>query len=391
MPLQQISLDQSIYNKNKTNNIKQVSNAPKTRYAGELPTSNRFIDEQRALWAAEDKATKERRAAQSDAAQELGLRVADVMGKQQQGQVQQQQAMAQQVEQNPYGAAEEMFKFMLTLPEENQNALLQQIFTPTEASGTITMGGRTEKVGGGEYNPIANVFVEKGWAMVDKQGNVTLNRPVKETEKGTYTYNAEDNLIVDTATGETKNVTIPKDAEDKITPEDIIKVASEARSLITGLVDPSYIEGLTPEGRSTFFENAKKSYKEQIAYLFGLAYNVTPEEATKIANSVPSLTEKDFTATPTTATTPPPAKTGDEAMANNIYNAIKDKPSISQEEKDYYISQYGADTWALVKEMLDKNKPVSPIPTAPVSQTPKTPASLNFNLQEKLKEIRERR
>ena len=76
MPLQQISLDQSIYKKGQAAYSQalrpQRGNTTDTHQEYGLP-SNSFVDKQKAEWAAQDKATKQQREQQSSQLQNIGM------------------------------------------------------------------------------------------------------------------------------------------------------------------------------------------------------------------------------------------------------------------------------------------------------------------------------
>ena len=202
MPLQQISLDQSIYKKKDTNiNRQQPSqrsgSSGSTGGVGHLTaagmTEDSFTERQKQIWADQDKKQKEEREASMQQAQEIGMRVKDGLMKeqvsaQQQAGQQQQQAIQtkQQIEANPEPAAQEMYNLMKTLPDDAKTQLLNQLFTPTSSGSSISSGGKEVQVGGEKYNPLANVFLEKGWAMFDAKGQVNLSEPEREFEKGTF-------------------------------------------------------------------------------------------------------------------------------------------------------------------------------------------------------------
>ena len=121
---------------------------------------------------------------------------------QQRQQVQQVQAQTkQQIESNPEPAAKEMYELMKTLPDDAKQQLLQQIFTPTSTGGFVEAGG-VKKGMPDKYNPIANVFIDKGWAMFDPQGNVNLSEPEATYEKGTFELQP-DGTAFNTQTGTT--------------------------------------------------------------------------------------------------------------------------------------------------------------------------------------------
>ena len=201
MPLQQISLDQSIYKKKDTDinrqQPSQKSSANGSPRTGHLTaagaTEDSFTERQKALWAEQDKKQKEEREASMQQAQEIGMRVRAGLAKEQASAQQQQQSVQQQqvksqkeIEANPEPAAQEMYNLMKTLPDDAKTQLLNQLFTPTSSGSTVSSGGKTVQVGGEKYNPLANVFLEKGWAMFDAKGNVNLSEPEREFEKGTF-------------------------------------------------------------------------------------------------------------------------------------------------------------------------------------------------------------
>ena len=385
MPFQQISLDQSIYNKPKKSPISQALRPqggkqykgpivnPSQGWTG-LPgfsdeakaiyEQNSFVDKQKEEWAAQDKATKQQREQQSSQLQNIGMQTVQQQQQQKQ-QVQQQQAQVkQQIESNPEPAADEMWKFYLSLPEENQPMFLDQISKQTSSGSTVSSGGRTVQVGGAKYNPIFNNWIEKGYVMFDPKGNIVVNKPEATYEKGTFTE-MKNGDILNTSTNEV--IVRAGDIPEGINPTQILDVIKEARAYTTGLVDPSMIEGLTPEGRSTFFDRADKKFKEHVSWILQNTYNMTLEQATKIANNMP---KEDTIGAPTGG------EKGDTTMAYNIYDSIKGK-EVSQEEKNYYITTYGQETWDIVERKLKEEsgtKKPSPItPTKQPTMVPTTP------------------
>ena len=350
MPFQQIALDQSIYNKPKKSPISSALK-PQTQQRGGFTAAggnepNRFVEEQRAQWAAEDKAKKAERDTQMQKAQELGMRVGDVLKNQAQQQVQQQQATTQQIESNPEAAAEEMWKFILTLPEENRQALVDKVFTPTSAGGTISSAGKEIKTAP-KYNPIANVWLEKGYVMFDPKGNLVINKPQREFEKATFTE-TDTGDILNTATGEViiKSGDIPKG----ITSTEILDVIKEARAYTTGLVDPSFIEAMTPEGRSTFFESADKKFKEHVGWILQKTYNMTLEEATKIANGLP-MQEDLFGGGGNT----------DQTIVSDLKRLFDENPDEINNRKAYE-DKYGAENVSAALGGTNKTKVIEKVP-----------------------------
>ena len=359
MPFQQVSLDQSIYKKPKPQ-VEQKSPVSQAlrpqggkQYKGPIVNpsqgwtglpgfsdeakgiyeQNSFVDKQKAEWAAQDKATKQQREQQSSQLQNIGMQTVQQQQQKKQ-QVQQQQAQQQQqIESNPEPAAKEMYELMKTLPDEAKTQLLNQIFTPTSTGGSISSGGKEVKMGA-KYNPIAGVFLEKGWAMFDPKGNVNLSEPEPIAEKGTYTQNANGDVL-NTATGE---VVLNKgDIPEGINPTQILDVIKEARAYTTGLVDPSMIEGLTPEGRSTFFDRADKKFKEHVSWILQNTYSMTLEQATKIANGMP---KEDTIGAPTGGGT-----TTDPTIVGDLTKLFKENPNEVSNRKAYE-DKYGAENVA---------------------------------------------
>jgi len=307
MPLQQISLDQSIYKKKDTNiNRQQPSqrsgSSGSTGGVGHLTaagmTEDSFTERQKQIWADQDKKQKEEREASMQQAQEIGMRVKDglmkeqVSAQQQAGQQQQQQAeIKAKIEANPEPYAEEQWKFFLSLDKEGQKRFTDQIFAPAPV-GQSTINGqpvpnaKTKYAGGA----IADYWIDKGYVMFDQKGNVTVNKPEEKFEKGTFKTVAHDGNLYsyNTATGEEDLAVKGSDIPKGITQEKLMDVFKEARQFVTGLYDPSTIEKITPEGIQSFQDNANKAYKAQVASLLKNVYNVTLEEATKIVNGLPT-------------------------------------------------------------------------------------------------------
>ena len=268
MPFQQINLDQSIYNKKKQQQSpysqaltpQRQSQGQGQSGVGHLTAAgatDSYVEQQKARWAAEDKEKKAERERKIQEAQEMGMRIRAGLEKetqttlrmnqqrQQQQVAQQQQQVAQQqkIESNPEPAAKEMYELLKTLPDEAKAQLLNQIFTPTSTGGSISSDGKEVKMGA-KYNPIANVFIEKGWAMFDQKGNVSFNEAEDVYEKGTFEIVEKGGVIykINTATGE--EIVLGKTGK----PEDVVnKINKEANE--KGLA-------LSKEGEVSF-EDAK--------------------------------------------------------------------------------------------------------------------------------------
>ena len=244
MPLQWLSLDQSIYNKKSpiseaigsgqtnTNTKPRVTGPYDTHQEYGLPT-NTALERMKQEWAMEDKKKKEERNAAMEKAQELGLRLQAAKEKekaqyQQIAQQQQKQQMqqVQQIEENPEPAAKEMFQFMQTVDDETRQRLLDQLFAPIK-TGSITMGDKTMETPD-RYNSIAQEFINNGWVTFNpKTGEPEFSMPQREFEKGTYEFEETDEgvFILNSATGKSTQLLKRKieDTEPKKVVDEVIK------------------------------------------------------------------------------------------------------------------------------------------------------------------------
>ena len=269
MPLQQIQLDQSIYKKPQKSLVSQAlrpqgGGTKQLPLSGSLNAPNSSIERMQAEWAASDKAKKAEREQQLSQLQNIGMQTIK-QAQQQQQQVQQQQAQTkQQIESNPEPAAKEMYELLKTLPDDAKQQLLQQIFTPTSTGGFIEAGG-VKKGMPDKYNPIAGVFLQKGWAMFDPKGNVNLSEPEREFEKATFEIVEKGGKVYkhNTATGE--EIEIGSTAEPEGTVNEIVKqIRSDAIEVVKA--DPS-----------------NETKLEDAMYDTGLDYGLSEEESLKIA------------------------------------------------------------------------------------------------------------
>ncbi|MHA1483632.1 MAG: hypothetical protein ACTSQA_09415 [Candidatus Heimdallarchaeaceae archaeon] len=378
MPLQQISLDQSIYNKKPRSPVSQALRPKPVQGAvgggfaaagGNEP--NRFVEEQKAKWAEEDKAKKAERDMQMTKAQELGMRVGDVLQKGAQQQVQQQarqQATAQQIEDNPEPAAKEAWNFMLSLPEENQQAYANEVFAPTHAGGTMSSGGKTVTTAP-KYNAIANVWLEKGWVKFDEKGNVHINRPEDVFESGTFKEKADGSLF-NSATGET--VIEAGDIPIGFTAKEIADGLNYGRLYMGSLTEPTLLEKITPEKMSAFMDNAREESRkatENYLYALGRGRGLTRKQAHDIAYG---LSDKDLGGGGTTTEPPEGGETRigieknwdaplDEENAKNLAKFWKENPNMAtagliEETKKKIVEEPTVKEEKKVKDYFSVNK-----------------------------------
>ena len=275
MPLQQISLDQSIYKKKDTNinrqQPSQKSSANGSPRTGHLTaagaTEDSFTERQKALWADQDKKQKEEREASMQQAQEIGMRVRAGLEKekqsaqQQQQSVQQQQAKSQkEIEANPEPAANEMWPFYLSLPEENKEEFMNQMSAPTSSGSTVSSGGKTVDVGGKHYNAIFQNWIDTKKVMFSSDGKVIVNEPEETFESGTFKEKKNGDLY-NSQTGETiSGDDIPNDF--KAVYKDVLE---RGLKWIGEIMETSVMQEWSTDEMETFTTKKKKELKNWIA------------------------------------------------------------------------------------------------------------------------------
>ena len=370
MPLQWLNLDQSIYRKPQQRS--PVSQALRTRpmqggsgfaaAGGNLP--NTFVEQQKAKWAEEDKMKKLERDAQTQKAQEMGMRIQNAYKEEQArgrqmsaqasqqrtlAQAQQQGAAKQKIEDNPEPAAEEMYNLILSMPDETQNTLLNQLFTPTSTGGTISSAGKTIKTEP-KYNAIAGVFLSKGWATIDKAGKAVLSEPEREFEKGTF--ESTDQGILNTATG--KIMVKNKDIPEGFTAKEIADGLNYGRLYMGSLTEPTLLEKITPEKMAAFMDNAREESRkatENYLYALGRGRGLTRKQAHDIAYG---LSDEDLGGGK--GGTTGRQKPLDEDVAKDLAAHLKITPDADIEA---YRDEYGD---ATVNKALELNKEPEPTP-----------------------------
>ena len=372
MPFQQVSLDQSVYNKPKSTYSQALT--PQRKFLGTQDTSNRFVQEQEAKWAAEDKEMKEQRKQQLLKLQNVGAQAMQKVQQVKLAQEKQQQDMRKKVEENPEPSADELYKFISTLEPDAQQQFLDELFMPI-GGGSMSSGGKTIQTEG-RYNPIAKTWLKKGYARFDEQGNVSINKAVREFEKGTWSYNDTDNLMVNTATGETVKMSIEG------VDGDLIKDSFNYGSTYMGrLTDPTLLEKISPDNMALYMENAKKeSQLATMNYLLG--QGVDEKTAKDIAYSVPfEKRGKTPEPEPTTGKSAPL----DEEKAKGLAEYIKNNPDVDLEA---YRERDGD---ATVDRALELNKPTSTTTTKTTKVTKKEEPTTADKVKDYLSGMKERR
>ena len=271
MPLQQISLDQSIYNKKSP-----VSQAltPKSMGAtsmGAMPQGESMMERSQRLQEveAERKYQEKMMKLQHEQAMEKAKFTAGMQEDAQKqqttmgnamAQAQQQGASRQKIEDNPAPAADEMWKFYQSLPEENKEQFMSQMSAPTSSGSTVSSGGKSVQVGGQKYNAIFQNWIDTKKVMSGPDGKIIVNEPEREFEKGTF-KEMSDGGILNEATGD---VIPAKDIPDdfKGVYKDVLK---RGLDYVDKMFETSVMQEWSTEEMETFTVTKQREYKNWVA------------------------------------------------------------------------------------------------------------------------------
>ena len=407
MPLQQISLDQSIYKKKDTNinrqQPSQKSSANGSPRTGHLTaagaTEDSFTERQKQIWADQDKKQKEEREASMQQAQEIGMRVKDGLMKeqasaqQQAGQQQQQQAKVAQeekIKEDMPQTALEMHKFISTLDEEGQKFYIDHIKQKeygNDIASTISLtndpydpendqiiedkqnrtmfavdkNGKKKMViiqgsGGGMYAEMVKqgLLNPSNDTIIKRKQEGELNR-FKETESG---------RVLDTMTGKyvSDNNDLPKGISLSLDEIDAGYVYGSTH--MGRLMSPSNLEKVLPEGMADYIKSssaeakvATESYLTGLLQGKGMSRDDAKREAKRIAYNM-SFEEAE-TAVPkagTQITEPPPT---DEDTVGNLKTLFKENPDAIKNRKAYE-DKYGKEAVAKALEENESEKVILP-------------------------------
>lgn len=272
MPLQQIQLDQSIYQREPWKKPQwgasrrppsPVSEALRTQpQAGGMTAEQRyapgFVDRQKEEWAMEDKLKKEERDAKVKEAQEMGMRIRAAH----QETIEKAKAQSAKMKADIETMAMEAYEF--AVEGELDDASRQNILRALKAKPKAY-----------------DVLQKKGLIMAD--GSDFVKKAGEPMEEEWY-YNAEDNLMYNRKTAETikMDIDMPEGADP-----DMIKDAFTYGSAHMGrLMDPTILEKISSEKMAVYIENARK--ESHIATeTFLLGQGVEKQLAHDIAYGVP--------------------------------------------------------------------------------------------------------
>ncbi len=106
-------------------------------------------------------------------------------------------------------AADELFKFIQTLPEEQQIFFLRELQNPTGGS-YMTSAGKT--VVTTKKNPLFEELIKKRYVLPKEDGTYSWATPIREFEKGTYKTELIGGKVIqtNTATGEEEILFVPE-------------------------------------------------------------------------------------------------------------------------------------------------------------------------------------
>jgi len=397
MPLQQISLDQSIYKKKDTNINRQQPSQQRSSSGsngvGHLTaagmTEDSFTERQKQIWADQDKKQKEEREASMNSAQEIGMRVRAGLAKeqasaqQQAGQQQQQQAKVAQeekIKEDMPQTALEMHKFISTLDEEGQKFYIDHIKQKeygNDIASTISLtndpydpendqiiedkqnrtmfavdkNGKKKMViiqgsGGGMYAEMVKqgLLNPSNDTIIKRKQEGELNR-FKETESG---------RVLDTMTGKyvSDNNDLPKGISLSL---DEIDAGYKYGSAHMGrLMSPSNLEKVLPEGMANYIKASSASAKAETEVYFtgllqgkGMKKDDAKREAKRIAYNMSY--EEAEAAVPTT----------DEDTVGNLKTLFKENPDAIKNRKAYE-DKYGKEAVAKALEENESEKVILP-------------------------------
>jgi len=369
MPLQWLPLDQSIYNKQRLRSpVSQALTPPQRAMPqrttagggmGAMPQGESFIERERRLQEEEAKRKHELKlldkqleiakfaaGLKADAEKKAGAMPTTALGQLLEAQPQA-PAPAELNKENMPAAAMEMWKFISTLDPASQKFYIQRLKEKEQPKGGyIETGGKKIEMPGslGMYG----YLVDQG--LLDPVTD-TVIREKAEYEKGTWQYNAEDNLMINTATGETVPMKDMKGVDQKL----ISDAFNYGSTYMGRLTEPTLLEKITPENMSAYMDNARKESKlATMNYLLG--QGVSKKEAKDIAYSIP-IGEREIAKEKTIPegeeiTT----EEVDETTVENLKALEKDNPGAIESNRKAYEDKYGVEEVRRALEDLSKEK-----------------------------------
>jgi hypothetical protein len=263
MPLQWLPLQQRQQQRQMPQQRSPISQALKPQqrqFLGTMDTSNRFVDEQKAKWAEEDKLKKLERDEQTNKAQELGMRIGKAMqGQQQQAMAQAAQppAPAELTKENMPSAAMEVWKFISTLDEAGQKFYIQKLKEKEQPKGGYIESGGVRKEMPGSLG-MYGYLVDGGF--IDPNTDTVIKEKV-EYEKGTFILQP-DGSAFNTATGVTVGGKgdIPPDWGEVYT-----ETLTEGLKHIGEIMDASWMQEMSTDEMKSYIEEKKTEYRNWIA------------------------------------------------------------------------------------------------------------------------------
>jgi len=231
---------------------------------------------------------------------------------------------------------------MKTLPDDAKTQLLNQLFTPTSSGSTVSSGGKTVQVGGEKYNPLANVFLEKGWAMFDAKGNVNLSEPKRVAEKDTW-KKLDDDTIFNSATGEKKELADMAEKDWDVIYNDVIK---DAEGQVKAFFESTIIEGADPVERDKQVRAAQERTKLIVATRLAMAGMTDPEMVQDYADAAVGDLDWKTWLKEKSGVVEPPAPTKredpyDEKTFSGLQNLYDEDEKEITDNLDKYYDAYG--------------------------------------------------
>ena len=351
MPFQQVNLDQSVYNKPKSTYSKALT--PQRKFLGTQDTSNRFVQEQEAKWAAEDKVRKAERDAQIQKAQEMGMRIQSAYEKEKETGRQQSAQIKAEKEQKKAAIpamAMEAYSFAMTLDEEGQKSILDKVKAKPEIANYLRDKGIINPKG--EFVKLGRDPLESSWAiedgfLIDKKAEVPTyyETPEKEADKfdpskmmETYDSNGNLYLLYDgkALTPSDKEPDMPK------TGENAEKVIKSATSIADGVAmkgtpqwDEAFKSAVSSVGEA-FGLNAEETLN--LSKVSGIKYGQAAALSTQFADAgySPEMMTEEFKSQILKANPTLTAQTLNAAIEqfSNNYNPEESTATTTQEEPE---------------------------------------------------------
>lgn len=263
-------------------------------------------------------------------------------------------------------AADELFKFIQTLPEEQQIFFLRELQNPTGGS-YMTSAGKT--VVTTKKNPLFEELINKRYVLPKEDGTYSWATPIREFEKGTFEIT--DKGVFNTATG--KIIAKPGDV-----PTDwgvvYTEVLAEGLKHVDEMLDVSWMQTMDTAEMGKHIETKKTEYRDWIASRLFSRGMTDKDKINRLADLAigsydwqkhldEAKAREEGTAPPPT---PPPTETNrglplNEEVVSSLKQLFKDNPG-ELDIIEQYKDEYGEVNVNKALEKEVKPTPITPPP-----------------------------